>query len=172
MNALFSLTMPLIIALVAFFAIFKKVDVYGALIAGAGDGLRVLFRIAPAVIAMFAAISMLRATGFIDLMSQLLSPVLQVLGIPPECMTLMIIKPLSGSGALAVGGDIIQRSGPDTVVGRTAAVMLGSSETVFYTIAVYFGAARVKQTRYAIPAALIAELVCFIVSALTVRLLY
>lgn len=172
MNAAFSLVVPLIIALTAFYAIFKKVDVYAALIAGAGEGLLVLARIIPAVVAMFAAIYMLRASGFMEILSAVLSPALSLFGIPAECAPLMLIRPLSGSGALAAAGEIIRANGPDSIAGRTAAIMLGSTETTFYTIAVYFGAAGVKKTRYAIPAALLADLTGFIVSSLTARLLF
>ena len=98
---------------------------------------------------------MLRASGLLDWLAQALAPVLHLLGIPPETVGLLLIRPVSGSGALGVGSELIQRYGPDSLIGRTAAVMLGSTETTFYTIAVYFGAAGIRDTRYAIPAALL-----------------
>ncbi len=172
MIAAFSMTVPLIIAGVAFYAMIKRVDVYAAMTAGAGEGLRVLVRIAPVLIPMFAAIYMLRASGALDAACRFIKPVLELTGIPPECAPLMLIRPLSGSGALASAGEIITRYGPDSLVGRSAAIMLGSTETTFYTIAVYFGAANVKKTRHAIPAALAADLTGFVVAALTARLLF
>ena len=97
---------------------------------------------------------------------------LEVLGIPPETAPLLLIRPVSGSGALAVGSELMSAYGPDSYIGRVAAVMLGSTETTFYTIAVYFGAAGIIRTRHTIPAALTADLTGFVVSALTVRLFF
>lgn len=97
---------------------------------------------------------------------------LHLLGIPPETVGLLLIRPVSGSGALGVGSELIQRYGPDSLIGRTAAVMLGSTETTFYTIAVYFGAAGIRDTRYAIPAALCADLCGFVAASWAVRLFF
>ena len=143
----------------------RKRDVYGDLLAGAQDGLRLLVSIATAV-------TMLRESGFFDWLTPLAAPVFRVLGIPPELAPLVLIRPLSGSAALAVGTELMQRYGVDSLIGRTAAVMLGSSETTFYTISVYFGAAGVRGTRYAVPAALIADLTGFCMAALSVRLFF
>ena len=97
---------------------------------------------------------------------------LGALGIPSETGALMLLRPVSGSGALAVASELIAQYGADSLVGRTAAVMLGSTETTFYVIAVYFGAAGIRKTRYAVPAALYADLTGFVVSALTVKLFW
>ena len=102
----------------------------------------------------------------------LLAPVLVRLGIPPETAAMLFIRPVSGSGALAIGSELMAAHGPDSYVGRVAAVMLGSTETTFYTVAVYFGAAGIRKTRYAIPAALIADLTGFMTAALAVRLFF
>ena len=101
-----------------------------------------------------------------------LAPVMDRLGVPPETVPLMLVRPISGSAALGVGSDLIASFGPDSPVGRTAAVMLGSTETTFYTISVYFGAAKVRSTRHAVPAALIADLTGFVSAALAVRLFF
>ena len=105
-------------------------------------------------------------------MAGVLSPVLGALGIPPETAALLLVRPVSGSGALAVGSQLMEQYGPDSAVGRTAAVMLGCSETTFYTVAVYFGAAGIRRTRYTIPAALTADLAAFIAAAWAVRLCF
>ena len=144
----------------------RKRDVYGDLLAGAQDGLRLLATLAPSLVLM------LRESGFFDWLTPLAAPVFRVLGIPPELAPLVLIRPLSGSAALAVGTELMQRYGVDSLIGRTAAVMLGSSETTFYTISVYFGAAGVRGTRYAVPAALIADLTGFCMAALSVRLFF
>lgn len=115
---------------------------------------------------------MLRASGALDALCELLRPLLSRIGIPSETVPLMLIRPLSGSGALAVGSDIIKSNGADSFIGRCAAVMLGSSETTFYVIAVYFGAAGIKKSRHAIPSALIADIVGFMASVFCVRLFW
>ena len=163
---------PLLLAFVALFGIGGQVDVYGALSRGAEEGLRILLRILPALVGLLTAVHMLRASGAMDLLENILRPVLIRLGIPPETAALLLIRPVSGSGALAIGSELMAAHGPDSYIGRVAAVMLGSTETTFFTIAVYFGSAGIRRTRYAIPAALAADLAGFIAAAFTVRLFF
>jgi spore maturation protein B len=115
---------------------------------------------------------MLRASGALDWFSGLCAPLLNAVGIPPQTTPMMLIRPVSGSGALAVASDLILTYGPDSYEGRVAAVMLGSTETTFYTVAVYFGSAGIVRTRHTIPAALAADLTGFLASALGVRLFF
>ena len=166
------LVIPGLLAAVAVWGTARRVDVYGALSTGAAQGLRVTVQIFPALLGLMTAVSMFRASGALEWLTALCAPALEMLGIPPELMPLMLIRPISGGGALAVGSDLIQSCGPDSYPGRVAAVMLGSTETTFYTVAVYFGAAGIFRTRYAIPAALTADLMGFAASALTVRLFF
>lgn len=172
MSLFTSAVIPLILTLTAVHGMIKRVDVFDALITGAKEGLAALVKIVPSLVALLCAIQMFRASGAMDFLTGLLTPVLSYAGIPGEVLPLMAIRPLSGSGALAVASDIIAAAGADSFVGRTAAVMLGSTETTFYTIAVYFGAAKVKGTRHAIPAALVADLVGFLAAAASVRLFF
>lgn len=167
-----SLLIPLLLTAAALWALGRRVDVYGALTAGASEGLTVLLRIVPSLIALLTAVYMFRASGALDLLTELLAPVLEKLGIPPETAALLLIRPVSGSGALAVGSELMAAHGPDSYIGRCAAVMLGCTETTFYTIAVYFGAAGIRRTRYTIPAALTADLAGFMAAAWSVRLLF
>lgn len=167
-----SLLIPLLLSAVALYGLEKRVDVYATLTHGAEEGLRVLLRIVPALIGLLTAVGMLRASGAMEWFSGLCSPVLGFLGIPPETAPLMLIRPVSGSGALAVASDLLSSCGPDSYEGRVAAVMLGSTETTFYTIAVYFGAAGIHRTRHTVPAALAADFTGFIASALAVRLFF
>lgn len=167
-----SLVIPLLLAGVAVYGMGRKVDVYSALTTGAGEGLTVMLRILPSLIGLLTAVSMFRASGALEWLTGLCAPVLERLGIPAELTPLMLIRPVSGSGALGVGSDLIATYGPDSYVARVAAVMLGSTETTFYTIAVYFGAAGIIRTRHTIPAALTADLIGFIASAWTVRLFF
>ena len=167
-----ALTVPALLAGVGLYGALTGTDVFSALTAGALDGLKTVVRIFPALVALLAAVSMLRASGALAALTRLCAPVLAWLGIPPETAILMVVRPVSGSGALATASDIIGAYGPDSRIGRTAAVMLGSTETTFYVIAVYFGAAGIKRTRWAVPAALCADITGFAVSALAVRLLW
>lgn len=167
-----SLVIPVLLAGVAACGLGRRVDVYAALTHGAEEGLGVLLRIVPALVGLLTAVSMFRASGAMDALSGLLAPMLEHLGIPPQTAPLMLIRPVSGSGALAVGTDLMTTYGPDSYIGRVTAVMLGSTETTFYTIAVYFGSAGIHRTRHAMPAALLADLTGFIASALAVRLFF
>ena len=163
---------PLLLAGAALYALCRRVDVFSALTTGAGEGLSVVMRILPPLVALLTAVYMLRASGALELLTELLTPVLTFLGIPPETVGLLLIRPVSGSGALAVGSDIMQTYGPDSTIGRTAAVMLGSTETTFYTVAVYYGAAGIRRTRHTIPAALAADIAGFLAAAWTVRWMF
>ena len=159
---------PLLLAGAALYALCRRVDVFSALTTGAGEGLSVVLRILPPLVALLTAVYMLRASGALELLTELLTPVLTFLGIPPETVGLLLIRPVSGSGALAVGSDIMQTYGPDSTIGRTAAVMLGSTETTFYTVAVYYGAAGIRRTRHTIPA----DIAGFLAAAWTVRWMF
>ena len=170
--SLSSLVVPALLAAVAAIGLGRQVDVYGALTHGAEEGLTVLLRIVPSLVGLLTAVGMFRASGAMEWFSQLLAPALERLGIPAETVSLMLIRPISGGGAMAVATDLIQSHGPDSYIGRVAAVMLGSTETTFYTVAVYFGAAGIRKTRFAIPAALTADAVGFLTAAATVRLFF
>ena len=167
-----SLLIPTLLAAVALFGLGKRVDVYGALTHGAEEGLTVMLRIIPALVGLLTAVSMFRASGAMEWLSGLCAPLLEWLGVPPETVPLMLVRPLSGSGALAEATDLQTPHAPDSYNGRVAAVMLGSTETTFYTIAVYFGSAGIHRTRHTVPAAITADLTGFLASALTVRLFF
>lgn len=164
-----SLLLPSLLAAAALAGLLRGVDVYGALGDGAAEGLKVLLRIVPPLIGLMTGIYMLRASGALELAAEALRPLLNLVGIPPETIGLVLLRPISGSAALGVGAELIQEYGPDTLIGRTAAVMLGSTETTFYTVAIYFGAAGIRKSRYAVPAALCADLTGFIAAGFTVR---
>ena len=165
------LLVPAILALTACVTLWRRENVYEALTDGAAQGLRLLVTIVPSLIVLLTAISMLRASGALDKLAQWLAPLCRVVGLPPETLPLVLVRPFSGSAALAVGADLMRQYGVDSRIGRTAAVMLGSTETTFYTLSVYFGAAGVKRSRYSIPAALIADLTGFLAAGLFTRLL-
>ncbi len=163
---------PILLLAVSCVALRKQENTYDLLLCGAEEGLKLLFQLTPTLILLLTAVTMLRASGAIEAISGFFAPVFSFLGIPPETVILVLIRPISGGAALAVGADLIAHYGVDSTVGRTVAVMLGSTETTFYTISVYFGAAGIRKTRYTIPAALFADFVGFFMAALTVKLLF
>ena len=167
-----SLIIPIIICSAAVFGIFKNVDVFSSLTEGAKDGLKITASILPSLIALLSAVYMLRASGFIDSLTSLVTPLFDFLGVPPETTPLILLRPFSGSGALAVGSDIIGKYGADTLIGRTTAVMLSSTETTFYVISIYFGSLGIKKIRHTIPAALAADITSFIIASLTAKLFW
>ena len=160
---------PILLVSVCLLALRKKENAYSLLLDGAAEGLKLMVTLVPILILLLTGISMLRASGAIELLSHYLTPLLKWTGIPPETIMLMLIRPISGSGALAVGAELMATYGPDSRIGRTAAIMLGSTETTFYTISIYFSAAGIKKTRYTIPAALVADLTGFLMAAVTAR---
>ena len=172
MTDISSFIIPLLLAFISLWALREKVNVYEALTDGAAEGLRILLRIFPHLLALLTAIAMFRASGGLDIITQWLRPVLETVGIPSETAALVLLRPLSGSGGLAIGSDLITTYGPDSTIGRTAAVMLGCTETTFYTIAVYFGAAGIKKLRHTIPAALAADIAGFLAAAWCVKWMF
>lgn len=163
---------PLLLLAVMLLALRKRENGYDLLLSGGAEGLKLLISLIPTLVLLLTAVTMLRASGAIEAISNFAAPFFKFFGIPPETAILVLIRPVSGSAALAVGADLMAQYGVDSLIGRTAAVMLGSTETTFYTISVYFGAAGIKKTRYAVPAALIADFTGFIMASLTVRFFF
>lgn len=147
---------PVIITVILIHALIKRVDLYVLFIEGAKDGLYTAMNIMPYMIAIFIAIGFFNASGALSIAESFFTPVCEIIGFPKELLSLFFIKPISGSGALAVIKDIIDVYGPDGNIGRTACVMMGSAETIFYTIAVYFGVTSVKNERYVLVGGLVA----------------
>ena len=167
-----SLLVPVLLSVTAAVGLGRRVNVYDTLVDGAREGLSVSVKILPSLVGLLTAVYMFRASGAMEFLGDLLSPALELVGIPPETAALLFIRPVSGGGALAVGSDLIAQYGPDSYIGRVTAVMLGSTETTFYTIAVYFGSAGIRRTRYAVPAALAADLTGFVAAAFAVLLFF
>ena len=161
---------PGLLAACSLLVLHKRENAYDLLLQGGAEGLKTAVFILPALVVLLTAVQMLKASGAVELLSRFMTPTFSLLGIPPETAMLVLIRPISGSAALAVGADLMAEYGPDSLIGRTAAIMLGSTETTFYTVSVYFGAAGIKKTRYAQPAALIADIAGFIAASFTVRL--
>ncbi len=164
-----SFILPLLIGVILLSGLIRKTEPYSCFLEGAKEGLISTFQIAPALIGLLAAISMMRASGFMDFIVENLSPITSFFHVPKEVLPLMLMRPVSGSGALAIVSDLLKTYGPDSKIGLTAAVMMGSTETTFYAISVYFAAAGIKKVRYTVAAALAADIVGMIVSILLCR---
>ncbi len=162
---------PLIFAGILICGFARRVDVFSVFCDGAADGLKTTADILPALILLLISVGMLQASGAVELLTGLLQPFCSLLGFPPECMQMVLLRPFSGSGAIAVYDGIASECGEDSFPERVAAVLLGSSETTFYTVAVYFSAIKIRKTRYAVPAALTADCTAWIICGLTVALL-
>jgi spore maturation protein B len=150
--------MPVLLVAIPLAGMVRGVKVYDVFIEGAREGFDVAVKIIPFLVGILVAIGMFRGSGAMDLLLALLRPIVAPIGFPPELVPLAILRSLSGSGSLALTTDLIKTHGPDSLLGRMAATMYGSSETTFYVLAVYFGAVGVKRTRHAVPAALLADL--------------
>ncbi len=172
MGFLTDLLIPGLLLALCCAALAGKRDAYTLLLTGAAEGLEVLKRVLPALVVLLAAVALLRESGAMDALTRWLTPLCALTGIPPEVVPLMVIRPVSGSAALAVGSSLMAAYGPDSPVGRTAAILLGSTETTFYVVSVYFGAAGVRRSRYAVPAALIADATGFFMASLTAKLFF
>lgn len=154
------------------YAAIKKINVFDAFIIGARKGFETSVSLIPYLIAMMVAIGMLRASGFFDLMDTLLAPAMSWIGMPSEVLPLALIRPFSGSASTGVMAELIHRYGGDSLIAKTAATMMGSTETTFYVIAVYFGCVGIKRTRHAIPAGLLADLAGILASVFICRYLF
>jgi spore maturation protein SpmA len=171
-NAFSSLSVPLLLSAFPLYAALRRVKVYEEFVEGAKEGFDVAIRIIPYLVAILVAIGMFRAAGGIDMISNLLSPLMSAIGFPSDLLPLVLMRPLSGSGTLGMFTDIVKNLGPDSLIARTAGTIYGSTETTFYVLAVYFGAVGIKRTRYALLAGLTADLVGVIASVIVCRLVF
>lgn len=166
------LTIPAVLVLILAHGLYKGVPVFDTFIAGAKEGLGVSLRLLPTLVGLMTAIGMFSASGALDILSDALAPLASLLQLPKEVLPLAILRPISGSGATAIFQTLLETLGPDSMGGRIASVMMGSAETTFYTIAVYYSATAVKDTRHTVIAGLTADITGFVASALAVRLIF
>ena len=161
---------PGIIGGIFLFGVVRGVNTFDAFLEGAREGLSTAVSITPALICLLTAVAMFKASGALDVLSWGLSPLAQAVGLPGEVIPLALLRPISGSGAMVLINDLLAVYGPDSFIGRVASVMEGSTETTFYTIAVYYGATHVTRTRHTLPSALSADLAGILMSGVAVRL--
>jgi len=147
----------------------NKVPVYNTVISGADDGLKTVLKIVPTMIVILTAVSMFRASGALDYVVRLMSPLFEKMNIPSELIPMIVLRPISGSGAMGLLTDSFSAYGPDSRIGMISGVIMGSTETTFYTMAVYFGAVGIKDVKKVLPCALIGDAVCVIVACLLIK---
>jgi len=153
---------PVMIAFIPLYAAFRKVPVYETFVDGAKDGFDTAVRIIPHLVGMMTAISIFRASGALDMFVSAVQPLLDSVGIPGEVLPLGILRTITGAGSLAYATDLIQEHGPDSLIGRIASTIQGSTDTTLYVITVYFGAVGIRNARYAIKVGLFSDLVGFV----------
>jgi spore maturation protein B len=171
-NIISILAIPGIVLGIVGYGVIKKVKIYEAFVEGAKEGFNVGVRIIPYLVAMLVAIGIFRAGGAMEILSTIIAPVTKFIGMPSEALPMALIRPLSGSGALGVMSEIIKSHGPDSLIGRMVSVMMGSSETTFYVLAVYFGSVGISKTRQAVPGGIVADIVSVLMSVWLVNLIF
>lgn len=164
MNQITDYILPALVVLITVHGAFKGINVFDEFLQGAKSGLKTVFDIIPSLTALLLCVNMLRSSGGLDVVCSLLSPISDFLGIPREITPLAILSPISGSGALGMYENILKEFGPDSYVGRCASVIMGSTETTFYAITLYYGSINIKKTRHTLPSALCADFTSFILS--------
>ncbi|MDD5923952.1 MAG: spore maturation protein [Clostridia bacterium] len=160
---------PLFFAVITIFGFVKKVPLLDTFVVGVKKGIKTTIGIVPSIIALVIAINMLKSSGFLDILSELSSPVCNLVSIPKEILPLCLIRPVSGSGANAIFNDLITQYGPDSIIGKTASVIVGSTETTFYAVAIYYGAIGIKRSGATIPCALMADITSMIISCILIK---
>lgn len=170
-NFLSNLAMPLIILLIVIYGVIEKKEVFDKFIEGVKDGIKIVINIFPTLIGLFLAVGTLRSSGVIDIVVNILDPLLEIVNFPTEIMPLALLRPISGSSSIAVAIDIMKNFGVDSQIGIMAAVIMGATETTLYTIAVYSSSVKIKKTRFVLIAALTADIVGIITSIIVCRFL-
>jgi len=171
-NVIAVCAIPLLFVVFLGWGFLKKVKVYEVFVEGAKEGFATAVRIIPYLVAMLVAIGIFRASGALDLLTQLLAPVTGLIGMPPETLAMALMRPLSGSGSLGVMTELMKTHGPDSLIGIMASTMYGSSETTFYVLAVYFGSVGITDTRHAVPVGIIADIAGMLAAVCMVNLLF
>jgi len=166
------IVMPSLVIVIVMHGMCKKTDVFSDFALGAKDGLKISVNILPNLIGLLVAVRMLSASGALEMAEKVISPVAEFLHFPTKLVPFALLRPVSGSGSLAMATDLFSKYGADSFVGRAVSVMMGSSETTFYTVAVYFGSVAAKNTRHTLFCALFADVICAFISVMVCRLMF
>ena len=170
-NFISNLAMPLMILIIVTYGLIEKNKVFDDFLEGAKEGIEIVFSILPTLIGLFVAIGALRNSGIIDIIIRFITPILNVIHFPSEIMPLAMLRPISGSGSIAVATDIMKNYGVDSTIGIMASTIMGSTETTLYTIAIYTSCVKIKKTRFVLVASLMADLVGILVSVVICRIM-
>jgi spore maturation protein B len=163
---------PIIIGIVVINGMLKGVKVYECFVEGAKDGISICIKIMPYLLAMILAVSVFRESRAMDYFIKLVKPIVSIIGLPPELVPLAVVKPLSGSGAMGIFAETLKKYGPDSYIGLVASIMMGSTETIFYTITVYYGAVNIKKIRHTLIAAVFADITAIIMAVISAKFIY
>lgn len=172
MDKIGAFIIPITVVSIIVFGFIRRVPVFDAFLQGAKAGLKSTYSIAPSLIGLIVAVTMLRASGAFDLLSEWIAPAAEFLGFPKEVLPMALLRPVSGSGSIAVLNSILTDCGADSFAGRVASVMMGSTETTFYAVTVYYGSVGIKKIRHTIPVALCADFAGMVMAVLTVSLFF
>lgn len=170
-NYLSTIAVPMVILLIIVYGVIEKNKVYDTFIEGAKEGMQVVVNIFPTLVGIFLAVGALRSSGLIELIINIIKPIIETLRIPAEIMPLALLRPISGSASMAVATDIISKNGVDSLIGLIASTIMGSTETTLYTIALYTSAVGIKKIRFVLIAALIADITGMLISVAICRFL-
>lgn len=172
MNYIIKSIIPIIVFIVVTYGIFKRVKVYECFVEGAKEGIGICIKIFPYLLAMIIAVGVFRESKALDYFIALVRPVVEIIGLPPEVVPLVLVKPLSGSGALGIFAETLSKFGPDSYIGRVSSIIMGSTETIFYTLTVYFGAVGIKKIRHTLWAAIMADMSAIIAAVVVTRIMF
>lgn len=166
------LVMPLILTFVLVYGLYKKVNVFDAFVKGAKDGIKTMYNIAPTLVGLIVAVTMLKESGALEKLTDVLSPFMQKVGFPSELLPMALLRPVSGSGSTALLNQVFEEFGPDGYIGRCASVIAGSTETTFYAVTLYFSSVNIRKIRHTLFASLVADFVAAVVGVITVYLFF
>lgn len=172
MDYIIKAIIPIIIGIVVINGMLKGVKVYECFVEGAKDGISICIKIMPYLLAMILAVSVFRESSAMDYFIKLVKPIVSIIGLPPELVPLAVVKPLSGSGAMGIFAETLKKYGPDSYIGLVASIMMGSTETIFYTITVYYGAVNIRKIRHTLIAAVFADITAIIMAVITAKFIY
>lgn len=165
-------TIPVLLSVILVYGLYKKIPVYESFISGAKQGFGTTIKIMPHLVAMMVAVTLFRESGVLDLIIKAINPLLAFINFPSEVVPLALLRSVTGSGSLAITSDLISQFGPDSLIGRLASTIQGSSETTLYVLTVYFGAVAIRNTKYALKVGLIADFIGIVASFIIVSLVF
>lgn len=164
-------TIPIIVTLIIFYGLFEKIKVYDTFIEGAKEGIEIVIKLFPTLIGIFVAIGILRSSGVIEFITNIITPIINIIGIPKEIVPLVLLRPISGGASTAIATDIMNNFGVDSKIGLMASTIMGATETTLYTIAIYTGCVGIKKTKYVLVSALIGDVAGMLISVVIWRFL-